>query len=253
MITGPLLKGYDATLNLLDQEHMITTEVMLEPSFEVAALYSVRVPTHEDPHNGSQLPAVYWDRFLATVRHRAKGGPRPTAALNEVQRSEEGIFHTALKAGLEIVQVPPGSVGMKDRGARLTLSMAGYTDQRWKCKLGSFQDKRKEMWDTMSVDAQAMFAADQNPIDVSGLPTLLQKAIVNSYETHCGPFHLLWLQMYIYEKTASCITRWSIHHSIKTGEDRLEKTGMGVDDTKEPPPKKRGRDNSPTTAAPRIT
>ena len=244
----PAFKGYEPTMKWLEDEHMITIEVMNAKTFDARNLYDLRIPTSDFQHDGMLLPQSHWDRVLKTVRERNKTDPRqagehavppPVAPKHDDSR----ITHAALKEGIDMIIPPPGFVGMKDRGARQSMSMARYTDARWKPKLGSFQDKRKELWDALSVDAQAMFSADMDPIDVTTLPVLAQKAIVNVYETHCGPLVLLWLQMWVFEKTDTCVTRYSIHQSIMKSEDRLDKVITGIDDTKEP--RKRGRDVSP--------
>ena len=249
-----LYRSYAQLIQFLEEEAMITVEIMLAPKFNMALLYDLLVPIADTPHMGMPLPQAQWDRLVETARTRNKpppaaptlpADPNVAAALppGKLKQDDLRITHAALKDGVELINPPPGFVGMNDRGARQSMSMARYVDPRWKTKLGSFVDKRKELWDAMSVDAQAMFSADMDPIDVTALPVLCQKAFVNVYEAHCGPLHLLWLQMWIFEKTDTCVTRYSIHQSIKTGEDRLDKVQQGQDDTKEP--RKRGRDPSP--------
>ena len=256
-----LYRSYAQLIQFLEEEAMITVEIMLAPKFNMALLYDLLVPIADSPHMGMPLPQTQWDRLVETVRSRNK--PPPVAPIMPADPNvaaapvlavvPDGAFYAAFLTGWAIINPPDGFVGLKDRNVRLSLSTASLRDPRWDYKLGSYQEKRKEAWDRLPDAAQALFAHDADPVDVSRLPVLFQTAIKNMYETHCGPLHLLWLQMWIYEKTTSCISRFSIHETIQRKEDRLVKAFTGVDDTKEPPPRqKRTRDSSPTGAPTRI-
>ena len=90
------------------------------------------------------------------------------------------------------------------------------------------------MDDSLSVDAQAMFDSEQEPVDVSTWPVLAQKAFFERFNSHCGPLILLWLQMWVYEKAERVVARYSIEMSMLNQRDLLERAVAGVDDTLPP-------------------
>ena len=73
------IKGYEQLAKYLDEEHMISLEILTAPRFNVQLLYAVKVPTTEPDGTMTVLPPTTWDRFLITARERYKpsGPPAP--------------------------------------------------------------------------------------------------------------------------------------------------------------------------------
>ena len=103
-----LYRSYAQLIQFLEEEAMITVEIMMAPTFPMALLYDVLVPIADNPHMGMPLPQTQWDRLVETVRTRNKLPPlvAPTmpadpnvAAAAVPAVVPDGAFYTAFLTG----------------------------------------------------------------------------------------------------------------------------------------------------------
>ena len=102
-----LYRSYAQLILFLEEEAMITVEIMMAPTFNVGFLYDLTVPIADTPHIGMPLPQTQWDRLVETVRTRNKPPPvAPTmpadpnvAAAAVPAVVPDGAFYTAFLTG----------------------------------------------------------------------------------------------------------------------------------------------------------